>query len=321
MVTVSGGVLIFAIADRYLHDQHKFPKPVAAELRRAIRLHKFDNESNIPSAIKHYRLALEEAAKQNMDTTSDEVTGIQIQLAGAYEEIDRPEKAVSIYSGILRGLKLQMASLADKNEREDLLRLTRRAIAVSIKLGNSFLDAGKSKEAESHLVWAVEQLARDLQRQSQLSPTTQQANNTLGGSMTPEEIGATFEALGTFYQQQKKPRLVVPLYLKALEMMNPPTCHSSVLSSRMAILISLTYDVVSNIAAAMADEFQLQNAKGSEAPQLLNDAMKWAKRAISQASVIPADKYTEECESSCLSATVLFTIIAALLISGSSTWG
>ena len=306
MVTVSGGVLIFAIADRYLHDQHKFPKPVAAELRRAVRVHKFDKEPNIPTAIKHYRLALEEAAKESMDPTSDEVTGIQIQLAGAYEEIDRPEKAVSIYSGILRGLKLQMASLANKDERDDLLRLTRRAIAVSIKLGNSFLEAGKSKEAESHLVWAVEQLAKDLQGQNQLPPTAQHSNNTRGFSMTPEEIGATFEALGTFYQQQQKPRLVVPLYLKALEIMNPPTCHSSVLSTRMATKITLTNDVVSNIAAAMADEYQLQNAKGSEAPQqLLNDAMKWAKRAISQANVIPADKYTEECETCCLSATVI----------------
>jgi tetratricopeptide (TPR) repeat protein len=205
---------------------HKFPEPVAKQLRKALY---YSNIAPDPrNAIKYYREALRVADEIGMDPFSDEIMGVKIQLASFMEKIQRYKQAIDILEIVKKDNLLwidQLGSLpGNEGKRTKVLGKT---VGVSVKLGELYANqyVSQKEAAEERLVWAVETVLREQQRRE-----TNGVKEGEGEWLSPEEIGGSLEALGHHYEDKNQHYLAAPLFLQALALSPPSSCHSAVLS-------------------------------------------------------------------------------------------
>lgn len=200
-----------------------YPEEVTKHIRRALY---YEGAGNDPkSAIHYYLQALEEATTMGLDQTSDKMTGLKIKIGAVYEDAGRLDSAIRVYSGLLNEVK---AAMRDSNVSEvERTRLLRRALGTSIKVGDLSLAYGASREkAEEAYVWALEAMLRESARRKD---TTWLELETTGG---------IYEAVANFYYSTDRPNLALPLFLKALESLKGPACHTITLMNNIASSIS-----------------------------------------------------------------------------------
>jgi len=205
---------------------HKFPEPVAKELRKALF---YTNQDLKPQeALKYYKKALRVADEIGMDPFSDEILGVKIQMAAFMEKIDQFGKAIQILEIVRRDCLTWIEELGDKPQNVGKrTRVLAKTIAISVKLGEMY--AGQyimEKElAEEKLVWAVEAALKEVHRRE-----VEGVKPDEGDWMTPEEIGGALEALGHHYEEKDQHYLATPLFLQAINLSPPKSCHTAVLS-------------------------------------------------------------------------------------------
>jgi tetratricopeptide (TPR) repeat protein len=168
---------------------HKFPEPVAKQLRKAIY---YTNISLEPKqAVKYYRQALQVADEIGMDPFSDEIIGVKIQLAALMERIQQYKKAIDILEIVKADNIKWLEQLGDKPGNEGKrTRVLAKTVGVSVKLGELYANehVAEPAVAEERLVWAVETVLKELQRREKEGVKPDE-----GEWMSPEEIGGTFE--------------------------------------------------------------------------------------------------------------------------------
>ncbi|GAO49845.1 hypothetical protein SAICODRAFT_196884 [Saitoella complicata NRRL Y-17804] len=291
----------YALYDHYFNFPYPFPAPIAEQLRKAIYWHKHGDD--IPKALEHYRKALrmidelaegEEGEGAGMDKGSDAVTGVKIQIAGVYEEIERPERALQIYTTVLYELQKAIAELPSKplGEKEtpadreaDRLRMQKRAVSVALKTGQIRADMSDDDEAEKILTWAV---------QTMLTETNK--NPTPGIWMTTEEMGGTLESLAHFYLERGKAALATPLFVAAYNMSEKePTCHSVVLMNSIS-------GSISELPAKSPKSIALRS----------RDARAWSTNAIDLAQRLDPNSLDPECAEGCAVAAFNLGMIAEM---------
>lgn len=159
--------------------------------------------------------------------------------------------------GFTKGPKAPTEKNAGKpeEEEEDLenlfgkrTRVLGKTVGISVKLGELYADEHvlQSDIAGERLVWAVETVLKELQRRQ-----VQGVKEGEGEWMSPEQIGGALEggfstplsmcestrlltaniALANHYESKDKHYLAAPLYLQALTMSPPKSCHTAVLST------------------------------------------------------------------------------------------
>jgi tetratricopeptide (TPR) repeat protein len=97
--SVVGGIAVFAYVSymevtRVQPQYHKFPQPVADQLRTAVYYTEID--LNPPKALKAYKEALRIAVEMGMHPFSDEVLGIKLQVAMMLEKSGLVKPAVEV---------------------------------------------------------------------------------------------------------------------------------------------------------------------------------------------------------------------------------
>lgn len=193
-------------------------------------------------------------------------TGIAIALASMLEDQHEYSKAYSIYSEaldeVLQRNNFQPTDEVSRVERTPQERM--RAVALAQRLGDlarlprieinlkpKDRDAKKSSSnmddlkpldlAEKHLVWSVEELLKlsipKETRNEILNKNKDSSNADRDGIMlsdlelpswvTHSELGASLEALGSFYAEKGKVDYAVPLYLQALAILLPGSTSPS----------------------------------------------------------------------------------------------
>lgn len=226
---------------------HKFPEPVAKQLRKALY---YTNISLNPRlAVKYYRLALQVADEIGMDPFSDEIIGTKIQLAALMERIQQYKKAIDILEIVKSDNLRWVEELGSKPGNEGKrTRVLGKTVGVSVKLGELYANeyVAEKAVAEERLVWAVETVLKELQRREKEGVKPDE-----GEWMSEEEIGASLEgqyriskavnlgltcheALGHHYEEKNQHYLAAPLFLQALAMSPPTSCHTAVLSKSYA---------------------------------------------------------------------------------------
>lgn len=173
----------------------KFPPDVAKSLRKALYFsnHQIDPEA----ALKYYKMALDQCAAHHLDAFSDDVVGINIQVASWLEhKINDIRSAIKVLDVVLEKHKKWLETCATTPEKlpwapvvgkvygqgesastmtqEDFQqwlwnarnRVLTNAIQISVKLGelnthDQILDMDKSHD---HLIWGVEQALKESQR-------------------------------------------------------------------------------------------------------------------------------------------------------------
>lgn len=255
---VGVSVTAFSIYQSYSQNHlHNFPEPVAKPLRRALYYSSDSGGKEYGKSLLLYRDAIEQSKQFGMDPSSDEVTGLKIQMAGLLELLERKSAAATVYTNVLSVLN---NAVAETDSDKSVLR--KRAIGVAVKLGRLQEELGLLSSAHNTLERATTSLLEETRKRGQ---SIGESNHWLSN----EETGGVFEAFADVLQAQGKVDYAVPLYLQCLPLCRAPHCHSVIL--------------MNNIAAALA----MRNPA---------DALQWAHKSL-EVSELPENTKDEECQS------------------------
>jgi hypothetical protein len=193
-IAIGGGFLMYT--NYFYHNYiigafHKFPEPVAKQMRKAIY---YTNISLEPkNAVKYYREALRVADEIGMDPFSDEIIGVKVQLAALMEKVHHYQKAIDILEIVKSDNLKWMEALGNKQGNEaKRTRVLMYTVRVSVKLGELYANQYvlEREKAEESLVWAVTTLMKEHQRREKEGVKPEE-----GDWLSPEEQGGALECM------------------------------------------------------------------------------------------------------------------------------
>ena len=306
------GSLVYTniVYQRYIIGDFKaFPEPVAAKLRRALYYTNIDIQPK--NAVKYYRQALAVASELEMDPFSDEILGVKIQLSALFEKTHMYQKAIDVLeivrSDCLRWLEEIGSQDGKEGQRTKVLGKT---IGISVRLGEYYANEQirDQETAEERLVWAVTAVLREQKRREDEGVKEGEgewmSNEEIGGALEGQTMehgipffnfaNGLFQALGHVYEGKDQHYLSAPLFLQALGLCPPNSCHSVVL--------------MNNLAISLAQQNPPQGFSPSQPPaskpSQITDARQWALKALALASSIQPPQRTGECDEGCAVATI-----------------
>ncbi|KAL3424272.1 TPR domain-containing protein [Phlyctema vagabunda] len=266
---------------------HKYPEPVAKQLRKALY---YTNISLEPeNALKYYKEALRVADEVGMHPFSDEILGVKIQVAFLMEKINQFTKAIDVLEIVKRDCLEWIDKRGSIPGNEGLrTKVLGKCVGFSVKLGDLYASpyVMEPELAEERLIWAVETVLKEKKRRE-----TEGVKPEEGDWISDEENGATLEALAHNYEKKDQHYLAAPLFLQALTSSPPNSCHTAVLMNNLSISLAQ----------------QLPPSTPGQAPPsrsaLVSNARAWAEKAIAVAAKITPPERTEECDVGCAVAT------------------
>ncbi|KAF2036424.1 hypothetical protein EK21DRAFT_52141 [Setomelanomma holmii] len=304
-IAIVSGMCVFYIPWYYKNviqrPYHNFPEPVAKKLRKAL-FYSRGKWLDIREANKHFRQALALADEMGMDPFSDEIMGVKYAIAALFEEADYYSLAVDVLEIMRSDCQRWVDEFSHKHFNDgNRSRVMKNMVQINVKLAQLY-DTRYVNEPENggkRLVEAVESALREKQRRE-----TEGVKSGEGPWLTNDEMGATLEALGTHYEQFDSHYLATPLFVKALELSSPTSCHSVVLMNNISSCLVQQTPPSSADAITMSTEpsnFPITN----KAPRamLIDQARQWAIKALAQASTIKPSDRNEECDVGCAVAT------------------
>ncbi|KAI0521835.1 TPR domain-containing protein [Xylaria bambusicola] len=342
------GVSVYVVYSYFNYFQSeqftRFPPDIAKSLRRALYYTNYSPDPKL--ALKYYKLALEQCTAAGLDPFSDEVIGVRIQLAAWLEKIGKYQNSIEVLEALLRDCKRWVEKMeksvqdgfVDKAGRlisaaipkaeppkegddgaielpENLwakrTRVLGKSVGISVKLGELYADEHvlQGDAAGEHLIWSVETVLKELQRRQ-----VEGVKEGEGDWMTPEQIGGALEALGNHYESKSQHYLSAPLYLQAVSLSPPNSCHTAVLMNNLAISLA-QQPVQSPFQAAPAPGAGKQSQPANATPTratLLASARQWALQALGTAQKVTGEGRTEECDEACAVAMCNLGDIAAM---------
>ena len=285
------GALVYTnyIYSTYIIGAFKaYPEPVAVKLRRALW---YSNQDLQPkNALKYYRQALSVAEELGMDPFSDEILGIKIQVASLMEKTQQYQKAIDVLEIVRAGCLNWIELLGDKPRNEGKrTRVLQKAIGMSVRLGElySHQNIADTAAAEEKLVWAVTTVLKERKRRED-----EGVKEGEGEWMSNDEIGAALESLGTHYESINQHYLATPLFLQAVALSPPTSCHTVIL--------------INNLSISLAQQLPPPTPSSPPASrtELVQNARIWGERALAVASAIKPPERNEECDQGCAVATI-----------------
>lgn len=289
-MVISSGILLWSnkyYADYIIGAFVKFPEPVAKQLRKALY---YTNIELTPSlAIKYYKEALRLAEEHGLDRFSDETIGIKVQIALLFEKCQKYHKSIEVLEAI-RNDNLKWLDVVGFREgwlgkRNKVLQKT---VQISVKLGDLYGSEFvlEPELAEERVTWAVEQTLKEQERRQKMGVVEDE-----GTWFDEEQIGAQFETLAHMHEEKNRHYLSTPLFLQALNLSPPRSCHTVIL--------------MNNISTSLAQQSPPSNFPQAPSTReaLISNATAWAEKAIALAVTIQAPDRNEECDTGCVAAT------------------
>lgn len=333
LLSVISGTCIYVVYAYFNYFQSeqftRFPPEIAKSLRRALYYSNYSPDHKL--ALKYYRLALQQCTEAGLDPFSDEVMGLRIQFAAWFEKIGSHKNAINVLESLLQDNK-QWVALMEKSVRDGLIdnsgklagaskqpstregdsdsqipeafenmwakrtKVLGKSVGISVKLGELYSDehVRQSNSAGEHLEWAVETVLKELQRRQ-----NEGVKEGEGDWMAPEEIGGALEALGNHYESKSQHYLAAPLFLQAIPLSSPNSCHTAVLMNNLASsLAQQPFDT----SAGSSDVSEVKGSNAGTLPKrsaLLASARLWALQAQKTAEKIHGENRTSECDETC----------------------
>lgn len=321
----------------------RYPDEIAKSLRRALYYTNYGPDPKL--ALKYYTKALEQCKEHGLDPFSDEVIGLRIQIAAWLEKIGKYHNAIEVLETLLRECQ-QWVETMDRAVREGKVdksgkligappvvpkievkedgsvvqikepenlwarrnRLLGKSVGISTKIGALYADEHvlEPDPAGERLQWSVETVLKELHRRQ-----TEGVREGEGEWMTPEENGAAMEALANHYESRSQHYLAAPLYLRALSLSPPKSCHTAVLMNNLAISLA-QQPVPLETAEESSVEAGSVNPERPTRAKLLASARQWALQAHATGSKIEGDERTPECDEACAVALCNLGEIAAM---------
>ena len=203
-------------------------------------------------AIKFYKEAIFAAQEAQLHPLSDEVLGLKIHLAGFFEEkCMNPESAIMVYEHVYKECVQWLREEGDKHFADGhRSRVLERTVRTAVRLGELYgtPQIKRFDDAEEMLTVATETILKEQKRRERNGVLEKEgsflSNEEVGGSLegtiephslfdqTPQNYYANVEklALAESYMSRNRHELATPLYLHALSLCPPKSCHSVILS-------------------------------------------------------------------------------------------
>jgi hypothetical protein len=179
----------FIYNDYIVGSFHKFPEPVAKQLRKA--LYYTNIQLSPKDAVKYYKEALRVADEMGMDPFSDEIIGVKIQLAALMEKIQQYPKAIEVLEIVRRDCLKWVVELGNQPGNEaKRTKVLGKTVGISVKLGELYANeyVMEKEAAEEKLVWAVTAVLKEQRRRE-----VEGVKPGEGAWMSAEEIGGAME--------------------------------------------------------------------------------------------------------------------------------
>jgi hypothetical protein len=163
-----------------------------------------------------------------MDPFSDEIMGVKYTIAALFEEAGYYAMACDVLEIMRSDCQRWMDEFSHKHWNDgNRSRIKKNMVQINVKLAQLYdcKYVNEPENAEKRLVEAVESVLGETQRRE-----TEGLKPGEGDFMTDDEMGATFEALGQHYEENNAHYLALPLFLRALHLCSPTSCHGVVLS-------------------------------------------------------------------------------------------
>ena len=126
---------------------HTFPKPVAKILRKGLHSEIKKEGADFQKSLQYYLKALEECRVQEMDSLSDEYTGIEIKIGEMYEKLHLYNDAVTLYEDMLKRFYNEISKPNDRSQKSRSL-LLKRDLQILIR----FIEINKDSETNITLL-------------------------------------------------------------------------------------------------------------------------------------------------------------------------
>ncbi|KAF2801021.1 hypothetical protein K505DRAFT_291475 [Melanomma pulvis-pyrius CBS 109.77] len=300
-ILVVSGMAVFYIPWYYqniiIRPYHNFPEPVAKKLRRALFYSTAPHE-DLREANKYFRQALQVATEVGMDPFSDEIMGVKYKIAQLFEEAGYYQMSCDVLEIMRVDCQRWMDEFSDKHwNTGHRSRVLKNTVQIHVKLAQLYDSKymNEPEDGEKRLVYAVETVLRERNRRE-----TEGVKQGEGDWMTDEEMGATLEALGHHYEQYNSHYLATPLFLQALALCPPESCHAVVLMNNISTCLAQQTPPPPSIAASASS---FSNAPPPSREILVDNARQWASKALSLAATIKPPGRNEECDIGCATAT------------------
>ncbi|KAF2812446.1 uncharacterized protein BDZ99DRAFT_558425 [Mytilinidion resinicola] len=275
---------------------HNFPEPVAKKLRRAI-FYSSGRNVDVREANKYFRQGILLANELGMDPFSDEILGVKIAIAAMFEREQHFNLAIEVLEILRRDCYRWVEEVGPKHWTDGKrTKILSKTVELNVKLGELYSNkyVQDTDAAEERLVEAVETILKEKSRREKDGVQTGE-----GEWMSDEEVGASLEALGHHYEEKDLHYLATPLFLQALTLCPPKSCHSVVLMNNLSICLAQqtptpTPDALPN---------SVPHIPPHSRAMIIDQARQWASKALASAAVITPPDRTEECDQGCAVAT------------------
>jgi len=214
--------------------------------------------------------------------------GVRFRVTGLLERHGHAVLAAQILERIRKDCLAWVEREGERHmEDGERTRILGRTVAMGVKLGELYSGPRiKDREAaEEALVSAVETVLREKQRRER-----EGVRKGEGEWISDEEAGGSFEMLAHHYEQDGRHYLATPLFLHALTLCPPRSCHAVVLMNNVAMSLAQQRPPPETAVPRQ----QLPSAK-----TLRQQAELWAGKALALGQRIQGGERTEECDTAC----------------------
>ncbi|KAH7135202.1 hypothetical protein B0J11DRAFT_517827 [Dendryphion nanum] len=280
---------------------HNFPEPVAQKLRRAFFYSRGKN-LDLHEANKYFRQALAVAQEVGMDPFGPEILGVKYAIMGTFEKAGQYPLACDVLEIMRVDCQRWIDEFSDNHwTNGNRSRILKVIVQLNVKLGELYDTKymNQPDDAEKRLVEAVEIVLRESTRREKDG-----VKEGEGDFMTAEEIGGTMESLAHHYEQYDSHYLATPLFLQALAMCPPNSCHGVVLMNNISTCLAQQTPPTSSPSPTTTPSVDnLTSPLPAARAALVDQARKWADNAIARAVEIKSPDRNEECDVGCAVAT------------------
>ncbi|KAF1911503.1 hypothetical protein BDU57DRAFT_461682 [Ampelomyces quisqualis] len=305
VIVVVSGMAALYVPWYYHHvivkPYHNFPEPVAQKLRKAL-FYSRGKWLDLREANRHFRQALALADDLGMDPFSDEIMGVKYTIAALFEDAGYYSLAVDVLEIMRSDCRRWVDDCSHAHwHNGNRSRVLKNMVHINVKLAQLYdiRYVNEPDSGEKRLVEAVESALRERRRRE-----TEGVKTGEGPWLTDGELGATLEALGTHYEHFDAHHLATPLFVKALELAAPTSCHRVVLMNNISACLAQQSPPPSADAPALSPapaDFPVSSTPPRAL--LIDQARQWATRALAQASTITPPDRNDECDVACAVAT------------------
>ncbi|KAF2659911.1 hypothetical protein K491DRAFT_688770 [Lophiostoma macrostomum CBS 122681] len=277
---------------------HRFPEPVAKKLRRALFYSRQGSNYDIREANKYFRQALAVATEEGMDPFSDEILGVKYLISHLFEQAGQYPLACDVLEIMRVDCQRWMDEFSHRHwEDGSRSRVLKSMVQLNVKLGELYSSEymNEPEDAEKRYTEAVETILKERNRREK-----EGVKQGEGDWMTDEELGGTMESLGHHYEKFDSHYLATPLFVQALALCPPKSCHGVILMNNISTCLAQQTPPPSSSISSSADSFS--NAPPPPRAVLVDHARQWAEKALARAATITPPDRDEECDAGCAAA-------------------